>query len=182
MLVALPNTQLSHRLYDEGRLFGGLSMRFADMQGDHTTSGLNFATNRPRVEILRDYIVILQELYSPENYYKRIIRTAEQLQPNYKHRLSLSSALKNANAFLKVTLRAGFDKQTGLLYWKTLLKVLASKPLVANVVVTMAALYVHFSKRVTSIVSILEDKIHQIDTVGEDAYNESLINRQPEFS
>jgi len=49
-------------------------MQFADTAGvgDQSTSGLNFATARPRRDILSDYRTILARIYRPRAYYRRV--------------------------------------------------------------------------------------------------------------
>jgi hypothetical protein len=175
MLVALPRTQLWRRLEQETRLFRDDWPLIASVEGDHTINGLNFATLRPRTDIMRDYMGMLHQIYAPEKYYERISRTADNLAPNHKHQPSFRMALKQIWAFIKVSTRAGLNKQTGLLYWKTILRTLIQKPEVIGVVVTMAALYVHFSRHVDFITRVLEEKFRHIESMGEERYNEMMI-------
>jgi hypothetical protein len=82
LLYALPTTQLTRRLVREGRLFSpAYSMAQADTQdlGDQCTAGLNFATARPRRDILFDYRTILARIYDPAAYYERVRTMARQL-------------------------------------------------------------------------------------------------------
>jgi radical SAM superfamily enzyme YgiQ (UPF0313 family) len=75
LLYALPGTQLTRRLAREGRLFPpDYTMRSADADGigDQCTSGLNFATARPRRDILADYRAVLARIYTPAAYYRRV--------------------------------------------------------------------------------------------------------------
>jgi hypothetical protein len=60
MLYALPNTQLARRLKEEGRLFEERSTNDAHLKIDQMSSGLNFITTRPRVDILKDFIHVLR--------------------------------------------------------------------------------------------------------------------------
>src|SRR5205823_10726786 len=80
LLYALPNTQLTRRLAREGRLFPPDAVRFApgDDVGDQCTAGINFATARPRRDILADYRTILARIYRPAVYYRRM-RTVARL-------------------------------------------------------------------------------------------------------
>src|SRR5205823_2071156 len=82
LLYALPNTQLTRRLAREERLFPpdyyrGLAAR--EGIGDQCASGLNFATIRPRREILADYRSILDRIYRPAAYYDRVKTVARVL-------------------------------------------------------------------------------------------------------
>ena len=83
LLYALPNTQLTRRLASEGRLHADLLLDPAAGM-DQCTQGLNFDTLRPRSEILSDYKRVLEKVYDPVAYAKRLQRlvaSARQLQP-----------------------------------------------------------------------------------------------------
>ncbi len=87
LLYALPNTKLTRRLHQEGRLFQEHSI-FTDnkTQIDQATSGLNFITVRPRIDILRDFVGVLSYIYNPVYYYERIIRTCLSLKVTNKYK------------------------------------------------------------------------------------------------
>jgi hypothetical protein len=175
-LAALPNTQLSRRLKREGRLFGGGQVRVDDaVDIDQTTSGLNFATTRSRTAILQDYMDILRQVYDPKKYYERILLTATQLKPANKNRLSLVQTPKLASAFLKVSIKAGFSRRTGRLYWLTLFRVLVRNPRAVEAVVNLAAMYVHFSRQSEFVIRTLEGKVAEVESLGEESYNQRMI-------
>jgi radical SAM superfamily enzyme YgiQ (UPF0313 family) len=176
-LTALPNTQLSRRLAREGRLFAGGLLVATDRTTDvdQTTGGLNYATARPRTAILRDQIHIYRRLYDPDQYYRRIRTTAAQLVSHRRHRPSLVESIKLAVGFLKVSTRAGLNLRTGPLYWKTLFQVLVTNPGALQAVVSMAALYVHYTRQSAFVIDTLEDRIAEIERCGEDSYNQSMI-------
>jgi radical SAM superfamily enzyme YgiQ (UPF0313 family) len=78
LLYALPNTQLTRRLEKEGRLYP--PPRREDLKSaDQCTMGLNYATLRPRQEILADYIRILERIYDPAAFAGRLQRLAKML-------------------------------------------------------------------------------------------------------
>lgn len=175
-LAALPNTQLSRRLKREGRLFEGGQMRVDDVVDiDQTTSGLNFATTRSRTVILQDYMDILRQVYDPKKYYERIMLTATQLEPAYKNHLGFVQTLKLASAFLKISIKAGFSRRTGRLYWLTLFRVLVRNPRAVEAVVNLAAMYVHFSRQSEFVIRTLEGKVAHVESYGEENYNQLMI-------
>jgi hypothetical protein len=180
-LSALPNTQLSRRLSQEGRLFAGgrMTVHDAEIEIDNTTSGLNFATSRPRTAILRDHAHVLKAVYDPANYYERVLRTALQLKPLRRYRPGFVRALKLAWAFAKVSLRAGLSLRTGPLYWKTLVTVLAVNPRAAEAAISMAALYLHFGKQSEFVIAQTKREIAEIDRGGEETYNAQMIAAGP---
>jgi hypothetical protein len=176
-LAALPNTQLSRRLEREGRLFAGGRMTIddAEVEIDNTTSGLNFATARPRTTILRDQAKVLRAVYDPARYYDRVLRTALQLAPHPCYRPGFVDALKLAWAFVKVSARAGFNRRTGPSYWRTLFTVLAANPGAAQAAISMAALYIHFGAQSEFVTRMLEARVADIESCGEEEYNECMI-------
>jgi len=175
-LSALPDTQLSRRLRREGRLFsGGLIVEDTTVDIDQTTSGLNFATARPRTDILRDQVNVLRAIYDPREYYERVLLTATQLRPAHTSRLSLAQVPRLAWAFAKVSRRAGLSRRTGSLYWRTLFSVLTRNPKALEAAVSLAAMYVHFSEQSEFVIRTLEEKIATVERCGEENYNRGMI-------
>ncbi len=76
LLTALPQTQLTRRLEKEGRLldgyWGGEDGQFNKDDGDQCTAGLNFVTLRPRRDVLSDYKTVLDRIYRPDAFFKRV--------------------------------------------------------------------------------------------------------------
>jgi radical SAM superfamily enzyme YgiQ (UPF0313 family) len=78
LLYALPNTQLTRRLENEGRLHP--HVRREDVKSaDQCTMGLNFETLRPRQEILADYVRVLERIYDETAFAGRLQRLATLL-------------------------------------------------------------------------------------------------------
>jgi hypothetical protein len=175
-LTALPNTGLARRLEREGRLFaGGLMALDSTVDVDQTTGGLNFSTARPRTAILRDQAKVFRHIYDPARYYERVLRTATQLVPNHLYRSNFGQKLKLALSFLKVSVRAGFNRRSGLLYWRTLLQTLIRNPRAIEVVVSMAALYVHYSRQSEFVIHTLDDKVAHVESLAEDIFNRLMM-------
>ncbi len=148
MLYALPNTQLTRRLKREGRLFeDGSVLRDGVNDIDQTSSGLNFRTERPRAEILRDFTGVLASIYAPTQYYQRATYCALHLKPEAKYRPDLKRVFKYGKAFLMLCRQAGFAKTTGWLYWKLLFTVLMKNPRAMEPAVNLAAMFIHFEKQ-----------------------------------
>jgi hypothetical protein len=71
LLVALPTTQLSRRLEREGRLHDGFEI-VPEGVGDQCTSGINFDPMRPKADILRDFLQVIETVYSPKEFFARV--------------------------------------------------------------------------------------------------------------
>jgi len=176
-LAALPNTRLSQRLSREGRLFAGGRMTVdPSVDIDQTTSALNFATARPRTAILQDQARVYRRIYAPASYYRRVLHTATHLRPNHRHHPALLQSLRLLWAFVQVSARAGFNRHSGLLYWRTLVSVLIRNPQAVVTVVSMAALYVHFAGQAEYVIRTIEDEVTAIEAVGEERFNKLMMD------
>jgi Domain of unknown function (DUF4070) len=83
LLFALPGTQLTRRLARERRLFSVsyLQRRVAEAGvGDQCVNGLNFETKRPRRDILVDCRHVLDHIYSPDAFFRRVENVAMMLR------------------------------------------------------------------------------------------------------
>ena len=163
-LFALPNTQLSDRLKREGRLLAeGTTVRDTTTEIDQMSSGLNFLTIREKADILRDYIDILNYIYHPGNYYKRLTYLGLRLKPENKYRPGLSESLKMVKAFLKICSKAGFNRTTGGLFWKLLFTILIHNPRALEMAMSLAAMYIHLSRHSRFITELTSKKINSIE-------------------
>jgi radical SAM superfamily enzyme YgiQ (UPF0313 family) len=178
-LYALPNTQLTRRLHKEGRLFEeGSRLRDINTDIDQMTSGLNFITDRPRLDILKDYVQIIKYIYNPKKYYERIIYTGLNLSPANKYRPSFVSKLKMIRAFLKLCKKVGLNKTTGLLFWKMLVVIIFKNPKAVEATVNLAAMFVHFYKQSKFIVELTNKEISNIENYGENKYNQLRLQKE----
>ena len=144
LLTALPTTQMTRRLAAEGRLPADFDVA-PDDGGDQCTAGLNFVTQRPRAEILADYLKVIETIYSPENYFGRVLRVGQTLQssrrrfrPTFRHRL------KELKGFYRMTKKLGFARATRGPFWRTVLGSLWKNPKSIRYTGALMALYVHF--------------------------------------
>jgi radical SAM superfamily enzyme YgiQ (UPF0313 family) len=175
-LYALPKTQLTRRLKMENRLFeDGFMISEDNTKIDQTTSGLNFKTIRPRIEILTDYLYILRYIYNPERYYERIIHTSLKLIPANKYKPGFVRQMKMVIVFFRVCIKVGFSRITGLLYWKMLFTILIKNPKAIEAAVNLAAMYIHFHKQSKYIIEHTLKEINYIKNLGEMSYNNSKL-------
>ncbi|MBN2537500.1 B12-binding domain-containing radical SAM protein, partial [candidate division WOR-3 bacterium] len=175
-LYALPRTRLARRLQEEGRLFhNGHKTVNSAAAIDQTTTGLNFVTQRPRVDVIQDQAAVLRHIYDPARYYEKVRKTATRLRPGYKHRVGFGETLKLARALVRVSVKAGFSRRSGLLYWKTLLRVLLKNPAALDVVVNLAAMYLHFDGQSRYAAGGFEKAAERVGALGEDRYNAMML-------
>ena len=145
LLYALPDTQLSRRLQQEGRLHPDSGRVGNDDSADQCTSGLNFDTLRPRLEILQDYRTVLNSIYHPVNFFGRVRRNARALQP-VRDRLAnqVPRIIGDIRSFIRISWRLGVrDREVRGPYWKALADCIFHNPKALRTVVSFAALYLH---------------------------------------
>ncbi|MHB8417635.1 MAG: B12-binding domain-containing radical SAM protein [Myxococcales bacterium] len=173
-LHALPNTQLSKRLEREGRLFREGVIEIVD--GDRTdtaTTGLNFVTDRPRAEILRDLADVLERLYQPENHHARVALTMRQLETARKFLPPLRKLPQFARAFAGIVRQVGLRKG-GLHFWKSLLRAAVTNPGALEMVLGSSAMNASYARQSKSYVEALRKQIAHVESVGEAAFNRSM--------
>ena len=79
LLTAVPGTRLYKRLEEEGRLLFKTSGSNTDVSGS-----LNFVTKMDRETIIKGYRWVMNTIYSPDMYYKRIITFLQDYRPKTK--------------------------------------------------------------------------------------------------
>ena len=177
LLYALPNTQLTRRLEAEGRLFHHSSKSVGEGDIDQATSGLNFLTNTPRTVILGNYSRVIDAIFKPKNYYKRVIYTGLNVNARYKHTPNFRTWLLYMRSFLRVCSKAGFSRATAFFYWKMFFTVLFRNPRGIEPAVNLAAMYIHFRKQKDYIVKLVGENINLLETTGEEAFNKKMLNK-----
>jgi radical SAM superfamily enzyme YgiQ (UPF0313 family) len=151
LLYALPNTQLTRRLASEGRLHAELL--FDPAAGmDQCTQGLNFDTLRPRREILSDYKRVLEKVYDPIAYAKRLQRLAGLLGSSNPNRQVRANDSRSRLGGLEVVHRI-VSKLPGAqdIFRQTIIHCASRNPQWARIIVLLTALYLHlgpFSRHV----------------------------------
>lgn len=145
LLYALPNTQLSRRLQMEGRLHANSDRGFSDSDADQCTSGLNYQTERPRTEILRDYRAVIEAIYAPRAFFARVRRLNRALDlSRHRVRTPLRRQWRDLRSLAKISWKLGVrDREARGAYWRTFGDCLTHNPRSIRSAVTFAALYLH---------------------------------------
>lgn len=175
LLSAPPNTQLGRRLKGEGRLFEKAAIQSdAHIGIDQMTGGLNFIPTRPRSDVLKDFVQVLEHVYDPQDYFTRVTYTGLHVKPANKYKPGIVERVKSLKPLLKVCYKLGFKKTTGWLYWKMFLTVLSKNPEGIEAAIIMATMYLHFQKQTKFIIDLTKQKINDIERYGEENYVASL--------
>jgi len=138
LLNAPRGTRLYQRLINEHRLL-------KDMTGNNTDLSLNFIPKMDRESLLAGYKKILKTIYSPKEYYNRII----QLLKNYKARTKKNISqfhFYHLRAFIKSIFLLGIIHKGRSYYWKLFFWSLFRRPKLLPLAVTLAIYGFHFRK------------------------------------
>ncbi len=175
-LHALPGTALTKRLRSEGRLFeGGDLMMDRDDRSDTATTGLNFVTDRPRIEIARDLIRVLHEVYDPREHYQRVALVAKRIKTAYKHKETFRQVLTLAWGFIRICLTIGLNPRTAPHFWREFLKALFFNRQAIAWVVSQAAMQAHYRSQSLSYIKVMEEHIAEVESMGEEKYNAQMV-------
>jgi len=135
MLQAPPGTKLYERLKREGRLLG-------DMSGnnDGTT---NIVTKMDLATLSEGYRDILQNIYSPKNYYRRIKVFLKEYNPP---RIEVPFDIQRILALFRSTMRIGIFGKERFHYWNVLIWTIFSRPRFLPLAITLSIYGYHFRK------------------------------------
>lgn len=137
VLTALRGTRLYQRLGQEGRLLG-------DASGNNTDVSLNFIPRMGAQALVEGYQTILDGIYSPKNYYKRVIRLLKEYQPLHLGKFHLQSGY--VGALYKSMLFLGVFGKERFHFWKLFFWSLFTKPRLFPLAITYSIYGFHFRK------------------------------------
>ncbi len=139
LLTAIPRTRLYQRLEREGRLLFETSGNNTSVDGS-----LNFVPKMNRQLIIDGYQWVMNTLYSPEMYYKRILAFLRDYRPRAKTGLETNDIFTFVRSlwYLGVMDRKG----TRSYYWRLLKEALLHSRRAFSEVVTMLVYGYHFRK------------------------------------
>jgi radical SAM superfamily enzyme YgiQ (UPF0313 family) len=163
LLTALPNTQLARRLEAEERLLAIAPNR--DDVGDQCTAGLNFVTLRPRRDILQDYKAILQAVYAPESYFKRVRAVGRALEvPSLPIKLYPAIVLRDLAFLVRLMWRMTIRQpQLRGHFWRTIASVAWRNPRAVELVVFLIVFYLHLGSFAQYLIQDLDRQIEGFD-------------------
>lgn len=137
MLTALRGTRLHQRLHREGRLLG-------DASGNNTAIALNFIPRMEAKALISGYRTILNTIYSPKNYYHRVIMLLSEYRPLHLGKFHYQQGY--VGALYKSILFLGVLGRERLYFWKLFFWSLFRKPRLFPLAITYAIYGFHFRK------------------------------------
>jgi radical SAM superfamily enzyme YgiQ (UPF0313 family) len=176
LLYALPTTQLTRRLAAEGRLFPDIyTEELVDSGvGDQCMVGLNFATARPRRDILIDYRKVLEQVYSPAAYFGRVRRmalalnrpvlTPDNVDLNAKQPTHIDPVVVSDLGLLwRLVKRITRQPKALWHFTKVFLECARRNPRALEYVGATTAMYLHLGPFARFVIANLDKQIRQID-------------------
>jgi hypothetical protein len=137
LLNAPRGTRLYRRLVSEGRLIN-------DSTGSNTDFSINFVPRMNRDTLIMGIKSIVNYIYAPKHYYKRVKLFLREFKPFPKQKNRLSPGY--LWAFVKSSFFVGVLGRERLRYWSLLLWTLFHRPRLMPLAVTMAVYGFHFRK------------------------------------
>jgi radical SAM superfamily enzyme YgiQ (UPF0313 family) len=177
LLYALPNTQLTRRLEKEGRLFKATHKLTGD-EVDQASSGLNFVPSRSRVEIKKDFKIIINAIYGDKNYFNRILKLAKTLKVKPKQKRGIKGLLISARAFMKLIRQMGLFSKRALYFWRNIGALLFTRPSSLETAVNLMAMHLHFKSQTQFIVQLLDEEILRLEMKGEEAFHRQMLGKE----
>jgi hypothetical protein len=177
LLYALPNTQLTRRLEKEGRLFKATHKLTGD-EVDQASSGLNFVPSRSRVEIKKDFKIIINAIYGDKNYFNRILKLSKTLKVKPKQKRGIKGLLISARAFMKLIRQMGLFSKRALYFWRNIGALLFTRPSSLETAVNLMAMHLHFKSQTQFIVQLLDEEILRLEMKGEEAFHRQMLGKE----
>jgi radical SAM superfamily enzyme YgiQ (UPF0313 family) len=138
LLNAPRGTRLYQRLKKEDRLLSNPS-------GDNTDFSINFIPKMNIEALIKGYKKILNTIYSPKHYYKRVITFLKEYKPKpIKKRIHFN--FHNLKAFFKSIWFLGIKGKERFHYWKLISWTLIRRPRFFRLAITFAIYGFHFRK------------------------------------
>lgn len=156
-LYALPNTRLTRRLIKEKRFIKNSNqVKYNDKHFiDQATAGLNFLPMRPKEEIIKDFIYVLKNVYSPKNYFNRCLNLCKVLKKKKYYKPSFLTKLYYARAFFRLVRKFGTNLHTIYYFWRNICIILFYRPSLLEDVFNLMAMYLHFKKQTKYITDLM---------------------------
>jgi hypothetical protein len=163
LLSALPNTQMTRRLISERRLYEGHDFH-PEGRGDQCVQGLNFDTVRPRREIFEDYRRVLERIYEPAAFCRRVERLIGRLQwsgklqqefapDDFRRRHGIESVRRIVSQF----------PEWRDLLWATFMRCYQTNPAAVRQTVSLLALFLHLGPYARQAIAEIDKAIVEMD-------------------
>jgi radical SAM superfamily enzyme YgiQ (UPF0313 family) len=136
LLQAPPGTKLFERLKSENRVV-------SEFSGDNVDGTTNIIPRMGYERLLEGYRLIMRQVYSPRNFYKRVKIFLNEVRINH---IALSINRQKLFAFFCSCFRLGIWEKERFQYWHLVLWTLLRRPRLLSLAVTLAIYGHHYRK------------------------------------
>lgn len=137
LLNAPKKTNLYKRLKKENRLLG-------DISGDNMDFSLNFIPKMNLKTLLDGYRKVLHQIYSPKQFYQRVITFFKEYRPQTKRRVNFKFCY--IQALFRSLWQLGIKEKKRFFFWKLLSWTLIRRPHLLPMAITFSIYESHFRK------------------------------------
>lgn len=137
LLNAPKGTALHQRLLGEGRLL-------TDFTGNNTDFSMNFIPRMDSAKLLDGYKKIVQTIYTPKLFYRRVKRFLNNYRPKKKKDFHID--FPNIVALVRSILRLGIVGEERCYYWKLFFWSLVRRPRLFSLAIVFSIYGHHFRK------------------------------------
>lgn len=137
LLGAIRGTNLYRRLKEEGRIIG-------NADGNNTDYSLNFIPKMDPKALVEGYKKILSTIYSPKEYYKRIITFLKEYRPAKLKVHPGRFRISYITAFFKSVWVFGIKSRGRRYFWKLIFWCLSKNPALLSKAITFSVYRYHF--------------------------------------
>jgi len=163
LLCALPNTQLTRRLEKEGRLHADHD-RWTDESADQCALGLNYDSLRPERDILMDYRRVLERVYDPVAYARRLERLAAMLDCSGRPReLANGDRRRNLASMEFVHKILSHAPEAREAFWKVFKHGRSANPSALRHIMALMTLYIHLGPFSRFVMGEIDRRIEALD-------------------
>ena len=139
LLSALPKTRLYQRLQTSGRLL-------KETDGSNTSFDLNFMPKMNKNVLIKGYKDILSNIYSPKNYYQRVINFLRDFKPQ-AHNINFSRLrFYHLKALIASFWLLGIQSRGRLYYWRLIFWSLFRRPRTLPQAIGFSITGIHFRR------------------------------------
>jgi radical SAM superfamily enzyme YgiQ (UPF0313 family) len=164
LLYALPGTQLTRRLEKEGRLHKGHDVMLEERAGDQCSIGINFDPVRPLRNILTDYKRVVETVYAPENFARRLEKLASMLDrrgrrntPAPGDRRGETSSAEMIHSIINAV------PGTREIFWNTFKTIARTNPSALRHIIILMSLYMHLGPFARRVIDTIDQRIAALD-------------------
>ena len=164
LLYALPGTQLTRRLEKEGRLHKGHDVMLEERAGDQCSIGLNFEPKRPLRDILTDYKRVVETVYAPENFARRLEKLATMLDRSDRRNTPVAGDRRGETSSVEM-IHSIINSVPGTreIFWNTFKTIARTNPSALRHIIILMSLYMHLGPFSRRVIDTIDQRIAALD-------------------